>query len=246
MSKIIVTIVLALIANISFAKNSQNHSLTIFAENDISIPLVKIIRQYSIDQNVTVSANFDSSANLIQDIDNGEPAGIFISSHTNWTTILRNKGLVDYRKSLHFAKSKLVLVTSKENNKFDFIEIAKNKNINEILYFINQKKFPIIFDSKKTSLGLYSFDILQKSNLNDEYLYEKIEEDNKSISKILEENSKYFTIIPKNLVDNNMQIIKEIEIDMVHQILIIADKEMKEGKKFLNYIKNSPYAKIKF
>ena len=54
-------------SNSSYAKESEN--LTIFAESNLAVPLVKIIRKYSQERHVIVSINFRSSFDLIKKID---------------------------------------------------------------------------------------------------------------------------------------------------------------------------------
>ena len=88
----------------SFAKNSKEEFLTIFAEHESALSLIEITKKYSQKNNVIISINFDNSADLIRDIEDGEPAGIFISSHPEWTKQLKNKGLIDYKNLLEFSK----------------------------------------------------------------------------------------------------------------------------------------------
>ena len=224
----------------SFAQNNKERFLTIFAESETALSLIKVTRKYSQENNVTISINFDNSADLIKEIEDGEPAGIFISSHPQWTQELKNKGLIDYKNFLDLYDKKLLLVTSKINNKFNYAEIAETKNIYKILKFINEKKLPIIHDHPKTSTGLYFSNILQKTKLNKIRIYQKIDEDSKTISDILANNIEYFSIISESSLEDHMQIVKEVsDIPIKRQILIIAGNEMEEAKKFINYLKNN-------
>ena len=82
-------IFLTLLLFCNFSQASESKNLTIFAESNLSVPLVKIIRKYSKEKNVIISINFQSSFDLIERIDEGEPADIFISSHNDWINILK-------------------------------------------------------------------------------------------------------------------------------------------------------------
>jgi ABC-type molybdate transport system substrate-binding protein len=236
----ILNFTLAIFTTNSFAQNNKERFLTIFAENETALSLIKVTRKYSQENNVTISINFDNSADLIKEIEDGEPAGIFISSHPQWTQELKNKGLIDYKNFLDLYDKKLLLVTSKINNKFNYAEIAETKNIYKLLKFINQKKLPIIYDHPKSSIGLYFSNILQKTRLNKTRIYQKIDEDSKTISDILVNNIEYFSIISESLLESHMQIVKEIsDIQIKRQILIIAGNEMEEAKKFINYLRDN-------
>jgi septum site-determining protein MinD len=148
------------VAQNSFASPSRN--LTIFTEPNLSLALTKISRLYSQKFNVIVSINFNSSADLINEIDFGEPADVFISSHEDWIEILKQKGLVDVYNVSNIAKDKLVLATSIKNDKISLDEARKMGSINKILKFISYKKMPIIIDSEYTSLGRYRSKIIKE------------------------------------------------------------------------------------
>ena len=98
----------------SYATNG-GRNLTVFAEPNLALALTKIARIYSQKSRTNVSVNFNSSADLIAEIDSGEPADIFISAHPQWIEALRQKGLVDVYNIGFIARDKLVLVTTKTN-----------------------------------------------------------------------------------------------------------------------------------
>jgi ABC-type molybdate transport system substrate-binding protein len=224
----------------SFSQDIKERFLTIFAEHEVAPSLIEIIKKYSQKNNINISINFDNSVDLIKDIEAGDPAGIFISSHPQWTKQLKNKGLIDYQNFLDLPDKKLLLVTSSSNNKFNYAEVAEKKNIYQMLSFINQRKLTIIYDNPKTSIGLYFREILKKSKLNKSRVYQKMGEDSKSILTILTKNTEYFSIICNDLLEDSMQVVKKISIlSMKRKILIIAGNEMEEAKKFINYLKNN-------
>jgi len=239
-AKIFKIILFLVIFSTNSVANDREKILTIFSENEISIAVINAARQYSQQHNVNISINFDNSENLIKEIEEGEPAGIFISSHPKWIKKLRNKGLIDYRNFLILPDKELLLVTSKQNNKFNYVEIAQNKDIFQMIEFINEKKLPIIYDNQTSSIGLYSKEILQSKLLNPNRIHKRIDEDSENVATILENNIAYFSIISEDSLENHMQIIKRIaKIKIKRKVLIIAGKEMAEAKKFINYLKNN-------
>ncbi len=101
--------------------------------------LAKIARYYSVKENIAISVDFNSSFELIENIDLGEPADIFISSHVDWVRDLTQKGLVDRYSSVEFAQDSLVLVTSKNNKKIKNTDISKLENFKRCSKYDKEK-----------------------------------------------------------------------------------------------------------
>ena len=125
-------------ANPTISFGSQSRNLTVFSEPNMSVALSKIARLFSQKNNVIVSINFSSSFDLIDEIDMGAPANVFVSAHPQIIENLRQKGLVDVYNIAYIANDELVLSTSKSNNHFP-IKLLK-KNINMELCRISKTK----------------------------------------------------------------------------------------------------------
>ncbi|MDA0902419.1 MAG: substrate-binding domain-containing protein, partial [Proteobacteria bacterium] len=176
-------------AHNSFARNSSN--LTIFSEANMVYALTEITRTYAKQDNVVVSVDFNSSFELIQNIDFGEPADVFISSHSDWIEILKQKGLVDVYNLINIAKDKLVIITSNKNEAIDTAQIDGTEGVEQILKMINDKKLPLIIESEYSSLGRYTQEIMKKVSIENHRTFNKIPEDKKSIINLINENNSY-------------------------------------------------------
>ena len=88
----------------SFANTSRN--LTIFAEPNMSLALVKIVRLHSQAANIAITANFDSAKELIADIESGESVDVFISAHQGAIETVKQKGLADIHNIGYVARLK--------------------------------------------------------------------------------------------------------------------------------------------
>ena len=79
--------ILLLVFSLSFnpfvatkAAASNMGSLTIFSESGMAYVMTKIARNYSKKENIAISINFNSSSELIGNIDLGEPAALLADS----------------------------------------------------------------------------------------------------------------------------------------------------------------------
>jgi molybdenum ABC transporter molybdate-binding protein len=236
---VLATILLMTLPSQTFATKTSVENITIFSENNMAYPLVKISRLYSKKSNSVVSVNFDYSEQLIENISAGEPADIFIASHPDWIVDLRRKGLVDFYNFAVLAKDKLLLITSKNNKKIDIETIIKLGNLEKMLLKIHQKRVPLIVDSEITSLGKYTDEILNKVNIRNHRIYRKVIEDKKAITDFINESDEYCGIVLASSIKNydNIVVLKEIEgREISYQALVIAGDNMNEARKFLDFV----------
>jgi molybdate transport system substrate-binding protein len=224
--------------SLEIAKKVNN--LTVFSESNMTYPLVKIARLYSSTGNSAVSINFNSSYDLIQNIDIGEPSDIFISSHSDWIDRLKQKGLVDVYSLSNIAKDRLVLVTSKSNNKVNSVKINQQADIKEIFKEMNNQRATLIVDSALTSLGKYTDVILKENGMSSQRIYRKTLEDKKPIIDFISENNEYFGIVLASAVKNydNIVVLRTIDSDIYYQALVIAGTNMDKARDFLKFIKS--------
>jgi molybdate transport system substrate-binding protein len=246
----LITILMITFSGNVFAKESHQESLpstkkvnnlTILSEDNMAYPLVKIARLYSESNNSIVSINFNNSHQLITDIEAGEPADVFISSHPNWIDDLKQKGLVDVYNLANLATDSLVLVTSKNNNKIDTTKINQLQDSKTIFREMRSQHNKLIIDSSHSSLGKYTNTILKQDNLANQTVYRKNIDDKKPIADFINENNEYYGIILTSSVlgYDNILILKTIEdIEIHYQAIVIAGNNMDKARDFLEFIKS--------
>ncbi|MES2677107.1 MAG: molybdate ABC transporter substrate-binding protein [Pseudomonadota bacterium] len=233
--------------NVYAQKAKKIDNLTIFSESNMTYPLVKVARLYSEQKNAIVSINFDYSAQLIQNINDGEPADVFIASHPDWIEILKQKGLVDVYNLTNVAKDKLLLITSKNNHKLKIDEIIKLGNIHKILQTISDQNIPLIVDSENTSLGKYTNAILQAAKISNQKFYRRVSEDKKTIVDLISDKDEYCGIVLASSITgyDNIVVLKEIEnSEIYYQALVIAGDHMEKAREFLKFIKSDEMKSI--
>tara|TARA_Y100000389_G_scaffold115529_1_gene112617 strand:- start:6482 stop:7216 length:735 start_codon:yes stop_codon:yes gene_type:complete len=233
-----ILILFLLFSNISYANDSKN--LTIFAESNLSVPLVKIIRKYSKEKNTIISINFKSSFDLIEKIDEGEPADIFISSHQDWVNVLKQKGLIDIYSISNISEDKLVLIASNKNKKF-FTDSFDKKDLAVIFKRMSDMGYSLITDSNYNSLGKYSSKIIKKYKIKPNRVFIKLNEDRKSIIDFVSDNKNLFALVLESsiLPQDNVRVIYRIpDIEINYQASAIAGNNMESARDFITYLEN--------
>ncbi len=241
-----ILIILLLISSSAYA--SQSRTLTIFAEPHIALPLTKIARQFSRASNVIVSINFTSADNLIYNIDNGEPADIFISGHNNWIETLHQKGVIDIYNIGYVAQDQLVVATPKENDLIPQKLLDNNLNFIEALKILNNEKSAIILDEDGNSSGFFAKAILEKTALSDARVFSRLSEDRTSLLNTIKSNKNNYSILLASQIYNKPDfkiLAKNSDTKIFYQALIIAGDNMEVAREFLKYLKSAE-AKIFF
>lgn len=226
---------------------SPSRSLTIFAEQNMVASLVKISRLYSQKNHVIVSVNFNSSAELMNEVDSGEPADIFISAHTGWIESLRQKGLTDVYNSGHIARDKLVIVASRNNLNIPAILCDKKISVEEVLKILNQQKAVLLTDPEGSSSGKFSTELLKSMDLSDVKIFTKLSEDKSTALDLTGDNLESYAILLASQIKNkpNLKVLaSQKEANILYQALVIAGDNMDTAREFLKFLKSEPAKNI--
>lgn len=238
-------IFLFLFAQNSFASTSRN--LTIFAEPNMVLALTKIARLYSQKSNVIVSVNFNSGADLIANVDSGEPADVFISAHVGWIEALRQKGLVDIYNTSYIASDEVVLTTLKSNPNLPEELHSDKLSFEDALTILNRNKATLILDYEGNSSGKISKDLIKNSSFTDLKVSSKLPEDKSPILNILRSHNEDYALLLasqiKNEPDFRVLTTKKDEKIFYHA-LVIAGDNMEIAREFLKFLKADAARKI--
>lgn len=223
----------------SFASTSRN--LTIFAEPNIALALTKIARAYSQTSNVIVSVNFSSSSNLINNIDSGEPADIFISAHQGWIDALHQKGLVDIYNVGYIARDELVLATLKSNPNLPAEFADKKISLEDALKILNKNKSTLILDDEGNSSGSFAKDLVDRLSLEDLKLFSKLAEDKTPFLSIVRNNGENYSLLLESQIKNRADfqtIATKTDKNIFYQALVIAGDNMETAREFVKFLKS--------
>lgn len=229
----------------SLASNSR--SLTVFAEPNMALALTKIARLYSQKSDVIVSANFNSSADLISNIDSGEPADVFISAHSGWIESLHQKGLVDVYNVGFIAKDTPVLVTLKSNPNLPEELRRSNLSIEEALKILNQNSSTLILDYEGGSSGKSGGDLVKNFDLPNLQIFRKLAEDKSPILSTVKSDPTHYALLLASQVagDSDFKILAtQKDSKIFYQALVIAGDNMEVAREFLKFLKSDAAKKI--
>ena len=241
-----ILIILLLIS--TSAQASQSRTLTIFAESNVALPLTKIARQFSRAANVIVSINFTSADNLIYNIDNGEPADIFISGHNTWIEKLHQKGVIDIYNVGYIAQDQVVLATHQKNDLMPIALANNNIDFNDALKILDEDKASLIIDEDGNSSGFFAKNLLEKAHLDNVKIFSRIAEDRTSLLSAIKNNKNNYSILLASQIYNKDDfkiLAKNSDIKIFYQALIIAGDNMEVAREFLKFMKSNE-AKIYF
>ena len=220
---------------------SQSRNLKVFAEPNMALALSKIARIFSQKNNVIVSINFSSSFDLINEIDLGAPANVFVSAHPQIIENLRHKGLVDVYNIAYIANDELVLSTSKLNNRFPLKLLKKNISLDEALIILDENKLSLIVDHEGVSSGIYSKKIIQNLSLGNLRIFNKLPEDKSSLIRDIENNKDTYGLLFRSQLqkNSNLRILAtQSDKNIFYQAFVIAGDNMDVAREFLNFLKN--------
>lgn len=85
-------------------------SVTILADDSMSIAITELSRDYASKYNMTVSTSFLSSEKQELQIEDGEAADVLITPKNDWLEQLKTKGLYDVYSQIEVARNRLALV----------------------------------------------------------------------------------------------------------------------------------------
>lgn len=219
----------------SYALTSRN--LTVLAEPNLSFALTKIARIYSQKSHRIVTVNFSSAANLITEIDSGEPADVFISAHPSWIESLRQKGLVDVYNIGYIARDKLVLATLKTNSTVS----SSNFTLEDALRILDQGNAALILDNEGNSSGFFAKNFLSHLELDNIQLFTRLLEDKTTLLNNIRSSNKGYSLLLASQVSNesDLRILAQGKDENIfYQALVIAGDNMEVAREFLKFLKS--------
>jgi molybdate transport system substrate-binding protein len=233
------SLVILFVSNNVMANPARN--ITVFAEPNMALPLTIIARNFSQKNNAVVSINFNSAFDLLNEIDQGAPANVFVSAHPQIIENLKQKGLVDVYNIAYIANDILTLCTSKNNNKFPLALLKKNINLENSLKILDENKLKLIVEHDGISSGFYGKKIIQDLSLGNVNIFYKLIEDKSSLIRDIEQNKDTYGIVflSQLFKNNNLRALATQKDKIIYyQAFVIAGENMDVAREFLNFLKN--------
>lgn len=103
----------ALVVGLAPQAAVQAAETTVFAAASLTNALTEIAKAYESGSGDTVKTSFAASSALAKQIENGAPAGLFISADLKWMDYLDGKAKIDSSSRVNLLGNSLVLVAPK-------------------------------------------------------------------------------------------------------------------------------------
>lgn len=229
--------------------------ISVLAASSLTNPLTEIVRRYSRQNNITVTASFDSTSNQARKIIDGESADIIISSHPKWMDKLKQMGLIDVYSRTNLVKNKLVLAISTSNRLVNH-PVLKQDIVSQ-LTFLNDRLIMVMGDPIDTALGLHTKEAITQMGADENTkLWQQITPNiipagNAKNALYLISHGNNAGIIFYTDAYRNQQVTMLTNIPsryhtpIIYQMAVVAGEHMSDARKFLAYLK-SPSALATF
>jgi molybdate transport system substrate-binding protein len=232
---------------IAKADTAITPSLTVMADQSMTVPVTLIARNYALSHNVSVSTIFGATKTQIHAIEEGADANVLISAKTSWVAKLQQKGLMDVYSRRNIASNKLVLVGSE----FEFraMDLERDKDIHDFTKNPDDFIFAI-GDPVYAAEGSYTMEALEthdlQATLEPHYNFFR------SMFQLIRAVSRYQSMGVVFHTDallfpeiKELQMFKqESHTPIIYQAVVIAGDDMALGREFLNYLTSDKAARI--
>ena len=131
-------------------------SVTVLVSSSLTAPISEIARQYSREKAVDLNAVFEAPSELVNKIEDGDPADIIIVSDQKWLDGLQEQGLIEPNSRVKIAKNRLSLVAAK-----NFKLKIDSKQLEQMLDFIRSRTLMVMGDPASGALGDRTQEVLQ-------------------------------------------------------------------------------------
>jgi molybdate transport system substrate-binding protein len=232
-----------------YAKSVQafDKSINILASSSLTNVMQRVIHEYSVDNNISVSVSFDSNSELLYNIESGELADVYLSDAPSLQDA-QQKGLIDGFNIYSLYKDSLVVVAPKNHHLL--AKIAGVTDPRTVLEIVSNNDIPVIADPDTDPAGFYTREALEKYGLWNDLSRKLFRAANTRVALYLisKGNRAGIVYLSDALSDSNVEILAEIDDNahspIVYKGAVVAGENMVEARKFLNYLQSDEAAKI--
>jgi molybdate transport system substrate-binding protein len=255
---LIILPILAL-ANLEKSKSSDyiiegafQRGLIVLASSSLTESLHDIIREFSKDKNIAISAAFKSSGELARDIEYGEPANVIISEDAKKMRDLQRQGVLNVFSLSTLASDQLALVLPKGHYLLN--QIDEDDPIEKKIAKVINDSIPVIPDPSTDPAGAFIKEALETLKLWDTAKEKTIKTLNTRYALYLIAKGKNSGIIYLSdaKTDDSVEIIgiipEKYHEKIIYQMAVVADigssESLKDSEEFVKYLNSEEAKKI--
>ena len=219
-------------------------SLTILADNSISVAVSRVSREYARQHSVGVSTSFTDKTEQALQIHEGGAADVLITSDRRWIEELMNQGLLDVYSKMEFGRGRMALVgplgstlALKLSDSFMAAPLVHAME-SEAELFIGNPEYIITGKYARESLrSVGALDVLEPYTLYVKSMDEMIEQ-------VTHRGAYGIFLLGDALLMSNARVIDVFPATshspIVYYAVVVAGDNMEEARKFMKYLGNAP------
>lgn len=228
------------------ARQAFERGLIVLAPASMTSAMQEILGKFSRKNNISVSATFESTLELAEQIEQGEPANIFITEDASRIKDLQQKGVLNVFSITNLISDKLVLVVPK--NSFLIKKLAKYKTMQEKLKFLAKNSLVAIPDPELDMLGKNAQTAFEKLGAWEDMKAKLVKTNNSRATLYMATDGNTPAIVYASDANKNnkVRVIGEIPESLynqvIYQIAVVADIESSSSagdcNEFINFVKS--------
>jgi molybdate transport system substrate-binding protein len=129
----VITLFLVTLSQLAMNQSALAKPLTVFAASSMTNAVNELAQTFERKYGIEVRAVYAGSSSLARQIQREAPADVFISANVRWVDYLVSQKVISASNIQHIARNKLVLITSKSNNKETSFDISKQSDWQQYL-----------------------------------------------------------------------------------------------------------------
>ena len=223
-------------------------SVTVMADNSMSVAMVEIARSYSRDRGVVVNTSFVSPAAQENQIKEGGSADILITPKLAWIEQLTTQGLVDIHSQATVARNRLALIGPVDSTLT--MHLAQGFKTAPLINAMDGEQAFVVGNPETLMVGTYGKEALRNLDAADDLepytLY--IKEPGQMLDMVRKQHA--YGIFLNSAITNQdgVRVIELLPEKSHHPIsyyaVAIAGENMNEARRFLEYLKSAGTKKL--
>lgn len=224
------------------------HTVTVMADNSMSMAMVEIARNYSRDHNIIVNTSFAAPAAQEEQITEGGAADILITPKQLWIDQLKERGLIDIYSQAPVARNRLALVGPASSTMQ--ADLSKPFPVADLINHMGGEPDFVVASPETLIEGTYSKEALRKlgaaADLEPYTLYVKSLDD---MFDMVTRNQAYGIFLYSTTLAHSglrvLDLLPESSHQPIHYFaVVIAGDNMDEARKFIEYLKTPDARRI--
>ena len=217
-------------------------SVTVMADNTISMAMAQIARNYSRDKQVVVNASFASPAAQEIQSKEGGSADILITPKLPWIEQLKSQGLVDVYSQSTVARNRLALVGPVDSDLK--VHVVKDFQTAGLINAMGGEQAFVIGNPQNLMEGIFGKEALRNLGVADDLepytLY--IKQFDQMFDMVAKQHA-YGVFLNSSIISKDgVRVIDMLPEDSHHPMdyyaVVIAGDNMAEARKFMEYLKS--------